>query len=50
MTKGQKRLAAIVLALMGIWGTLMALEDRVAMREMNETQTETVIEQTIESK
>ena len=46
MTKGQKRLAAIVLALMGILGTLQALEDRVNMNEQNAAQTETVVETT----
>ena len=50
MTKGQRRLAAIVLALMGILGTLQALEDRVNMNEQNAAQTETAIETTVESK
>lgn len=34
MTKGQRRLAAIVLALLGIYGTMAALEDRVAEKEV----------------
>lgn len=40
MTKGQRRLAAIVLALLGIYGTLAALEDRVAMKEQAAQQSE----------
>ena len=31
MNKGQKRLAAIFLAIMGVVGTLMAMKDRQAM-------------------
>ena len=50
MTKGQRRLAAIVLALLGIYGTLAALEDRVAMKEQAALQNDTVIETTAEAK
>ena len=31
MSKGQKRLAAIFLAIMGVVGTIMAMKDRQAM-------------------
>lgn len=31
MNKGQKRLAAIFLAIMGVVGTIMAMKDRQAM-------------------
>lgn len=50
MTKGQRRLAAIVLALLGIYGTLAAMEDRVAMKETAASQSETAIETTVEAK
>lgn len=50
MTKGQRRLAAIVLALLGIYGTLAALEDRVAMKEQAALQNDTAIETTAEAK
>ncbi len=50
MTKGQRRLAAIVLALLGIYGTLAALEDRVAMKEQAALQKDTAIETTAEAK
>lgn len=49
MTKGQRRLAAIVLALLGIYGTLAALEDRVAMQEQAALQNETAIETSVEA-
>lgn len=45
MSKGQKRMAAIFLALMGILGTMMAQEDRMKMMEEQAAQTtETVTE------
>lgn len=50
MTKGQRRLAAIVLALLGIYGTLAALEDRVAMKEQAALQSSAAVEATIEKK
>jgi len=50
MTKGQRRLAAIVLALLGIYGTMAALEDRVAMQEMAAQQNSVAVETTIEAK
>ena len=50
MTKGQRRLAALVLVLLGIYGTLAALEDRVAMKEQAAAQSGVAIEATIESK
>lgn len=49
MSKGQKRLAAIFLCIMGIVGTLMALKDRQYMEQetaRNETVIETSAEQT----
>lgn len=48
MTKGQRRLAAIVLALLGIYGTMAALEDRVAEKEVA-AQTTSSIEYTTEA-
>ena len=48
MTKGQRRLAAIVLALLGIYGTLAALEDRVAMKEQAVLQNSAPIETAVE--
>ena len=50
MTKGQRRLAALVLALLGIYGTLAALEDRVAMKEQAALQNSVAIETTVEAK
>ncbi|MBQ2105616.1 MAG: hypothetical protein II253_01735 [Lachnospiraceae bacterium] len=50
MTKGQRRLAAIVLALLGIYGTLAALEDRVAIKEQAALQSEVSIEATVSNK
>ena len=50
MTKGQRRLAALVLALLGIYGTLAALEDRVAMKEQAAAQSSVAIEATMENK
>lgn len=50
MTKGQRRLAALVLALLGIYGTLAALEDRVAMKEQAALQNSAAIETTVEAK
>ena len=50
MTKGQRRLAALVLALLGIYGTLAALEDRVAMKEQAALQNSVTIETTVEAK
>ena len=50
MTKGQRRLAALVLALLGIYGTLAALEDRVAMKENAMQESGVVTEMTPESK
>ena len=50
MTKGQRRLAAIVLALLGIYGTLAALEDRVAMKEQAALHSEVSIEATVSNK
>lgn len=46
MTKGQRRLAAIVLALLGIYGTMAALEDRAAEKglTMNPSAVEQVTE------
>ena len=49
MTKGQRRLAAIVLGLLGIYGTMAALEDRVAMKEQASLQNEVAIETTVEA-
>lgn len=50
MTKGQRRLAAIVLALLGIYGTLAAMEDRVATKEQMATQSEIAVETTVDAK
>lgn len=50
MTKGQRHLAAIVLALLGIYGTLAALQDRVAMNEKAQMQGETQIEVSVKGK
>ena len=50
MTKGQRRLAAIGLARLGIYGTLAALEDRVAMKEQAAMQNSVAVESTMESK
>ena len=50
MTKGQRRLAALVLALLGLYGTLAALEDRVAMKEQAALQNSVAIETTVEAK
>ena len=50
MTKGQRRLAALVLALLGIYGTLAALEDRVAMKEQAALQNNVAVETTIDVK
>ena len=50
MTKGQRRLAAIVLALLGIYGTMAALEDRVAMKEQAAMQSSVAIETITETK
>ena len=50
MTKGQRRLAALVLALLGIYGTLAALEDRVAAKEQAAMQNSVTIETTVEAK
>ena len=50
MTKGQRRLAAIVLALLGIYGTMAALEDRVAMKEQAAIQSSVAIETIAETK
>ena len=49
MTNGQKRLAAIVLCILGIFGTLMTMKERETGRtaEMETTQTvETEMAQT----
>lgn len=49
MNKGQKRLAALFLCVMGIVGTLMALKDRQYMQQtaiQNETQIGNETEQT----
>lgn len=48
MTKGQRRLAAIVLALLGIYGTMAALEDRVAEKELA-AQSASSVEQVMET-
>lgn len=51
MSKGQKRLAAVFLCIMGIVGTLMALKDRQYMEQEtahNETVIETVVETSAE--
>ena len=50
MTKGQRRLAAIVMALLGIYGTLAALLDRVALKEQAALQSEVSIEATVSNK
>lgn len=50
MTKGQRRLAAIVLALLGIYGTMAALEDRVAMKEQAALNGSLAVETTVEAK
>jgi len=50
MTKGQRRLAAIVLALLSIYGTMAALEDRVAMKEKAAMQSSVAIETIAETK
>lgn len=46
MSKSQKRMAAIFLALMGIFGTIMALEDR---QYMNQEQTQQTAESQAEA-
>ena len=38
LSKEQKRLAAIFLALMGVIGTMAAMKDRQAMMEVGESQ------------
>ncbi len=42
MTKGQKRLAALVLALLGIYGTIIAVGDRAYMDQQRANETEVV--------
>ena len=50
MNKGQRRMAAIFLALMGILGTIVAMKERVYMEQQNvsetaiEAQTDVVVE------
>ena len=50
MTKGQRRLAAIVLALLGIYGTMAAVEDRAVMTGQMPFQSETAVEETVDAK
>ena len=49
MTKGQRILAALVLALLGIYGTIIATGDRITMEQQAATQAEVSIEETTEA-